>query len=188
VAASGTFKLAYNGELTAAINWNDSIGTIQTELQGLTGLAAVTATGSIASQSLVLDLSLVGEVLGLVTAADNSLQTSGPVDITFAYDETYQYTLSPSSKKNQFIVSEANIVILPMILSPTTSSIVGGNTQQMTGLGGYGDYFYEFDTNASGGSINSGTGEYTAGLTPGTDVLRATDAMGNTATATVAVS
>ncbi len=188
VAASGTFKLAYNGEETTALNWNDSVGTIQTALQALTGLNAATVTGSIASQSLVADLSLSGEILGLITAVDNTLATVGPVDITFAYDEDLQNKLSPTSKKNQFIVSEANIIILPMILSPTTSSIDTSASQQMTGLGGYGDYLYEFDTNASGGTIDPGTGEYTAGGSPGTDILKVTDSMGNTALATVAVS
>lgn len=188
VPASGVFKLGYDGELTANINWNDNIGTIQSALQGLTGLAVATVSGSLASQSLVIDLSAIPEIVGLITVSANTLQTVAPAAITFAYDEDPQNTLSPTSKKNQFIVSAANIIILPMILSPATSSVAATDSQQMTGLGGYGTYIYSFSSNVSGGTIDSGTGEYTAGSTPGTDILKVTDAMGNTATATVSVS
>jgi hypothetical protein len=136
----------------------------------------------------VIDLSAVDSVIGLVTASDNSLVTSGPVAITFAYDEDSQIKLAPSSKKNQFVVTEANIIILPMILSPVTSSVATTDTQTMEGLGGYGDYVYSFVSNASGGTINAVSGLYTAGSTPGTDILKVTDAMGHTATATVTVA
>jgi hypothetical protein len=52
VPTGGTFQLTYGPSTTAAINWNDSVTTIQTKLQALTGLGSVTVTGSIASQTL----------------------------------------------------------------------------------------------------------------------------------------
>lgn len=52
--SAGTFFLSYNGNSTAAINWNDSAATIQTKLQAVASLGAVTVTGSIASLSLVV--------------------------------------------------------------------------------------------------------------------------------------
>jgi len=187
VAASGSFKIKYNGVESAAINWNDSTPAIQGKVQAVAGLSNTLVTGSIASQTLTFDLSGEDEVEGLLTVTSNSLQTSAPAAITFAFAEGYQNTLTPLTKKNQFLAAEVNIIILPMILSPTTATVDAGLTQQMTGLGGYGAYTYSFQSNASGGSINATTGLYTAGSTPGTDVLKVTDAFGNTATATITV-
>lgn len=188
VAVSGTFGVSYNGHASASINWNDSIGTIQTKVQAVTGLTAALVTGSIASQALTFDLTGVGGVLGLLTVVSNTLVTSAPAAITFSFNEGYTNITSPSTKKNQFAVAAANVVILPMQLTPATFTIVHGNTQVVAGLGGYGTYVYSFQTNNSGGSINSASGSYTAGSTPATDTLKVTDAFGNTATAVVTVT
>src|SRR5580698_7191754 len=51
---TGTFVLSYNGNNTVTINWNDSVSTIQSDLQALSGLASVTVSGSIASLQLVV--------------------------------------------------------------------------------------------------------------------------------------
>jgi len=187
VAASGTFVLNYGGHATAAINWNDSASTIQTKLRAVTGLGSVIVTGSIASQTLTFVLN-VTSAASLLTVTSNSLMTSGPVAITFLFNEGYTNILSPTLKKNKFILSAANIIILPMILSPTTVSVSPSGTQQFTGLGGYGTLAYSLQTNVSGGSINSSSGLYTAGMTPGTDIALVTDAFGNNATATILVT
>lgn len=187
VAASGTFVIRYNGNNSATINWNDSAATIQTKLRSVTGLSAAVVTGSIASQTLTITLG-VTSALSLLTVFSNSLLTAGAAAITFLYQETYTATLSPTSKQNQFAVASADITILPMILSPTVASVVRLLTQTFTGLGGYGTLVYSIATNVSGGSINASTGVYTAGSTPGTDIVRVTDALGNTATATVTVT
>lgn len=188
VAASGTLKLNYNGNETAAINWNDSTPAIQTKLRAVPGLATVTVSGTIAGQSLHFNLANEGGVEALLYATANSLLTSGAVAITFAWNEGYTNTLLPSSKKNQFVVAAADIVILAMQLTPPTATLVHGTSQQFTGLGGYGPYVYSFQTNNSGGTINAGTGAYTAGVTPGTDTLKVVDAFGNSATAVVTVT
>ena len=188
VAASGTFEILYNGNSSAQINWNDSIGTIQMKTQAVTGLSLATVTGSISSQILTFNLLAIGNVLGLITIVNNSLMTSGPVPITVTYNEGYTNTLAPSTKRNQLVSTAANIIILPIILNPVTSSITTGNTQTYTALGGYGLYVFSFQTNNSGGTIDPVTGLYTAGATTSViDTLKVTDAMGNTATATVMV-
>lgn len=102
---------------------------------------------------------------------------------------TYTNTLTPTGKNFQFVVSAQNIIILPMILSPPTSTIAAGAAEQFTALGGFGPYIYSFTTNNSGGTINSSTGLYTAGTTPNvTDTLLVTDNLSNTASATVSVT
>jgi hypothetical protein len=115
----------------------------------------------------------------LVTSAGFGLSATGP----------FSQTLSPSSKKNQFTVQASNIIITPMLLSPPSATVVHLTTQQFAGLGGYGTLTYSLSVNNSGGSINSSTGLYTAGATPGgTDTVRVVDSLGNSATALVTVT
>ena len=186
-AASGTFEFSYNGNNTSAINWNDSTSTIQSKLRAVTGLSAATVTGTIAGGTLTIALGIVS-ISSLITVVSNSLMTSAPAAITFSWNEGYTNTLLPASKRDQFVVAAAQIIILPMILSPTAVTVISTKTQTFTGLGGYGTLVYSLQTNVSGGSINSSTGVYTAGATPGTDVALVTDAFGNTATATITVT
>lgn len=189
VAASGTFKVNYNGAQSAAINWNDAIGVIQTKVRAVTGLSTVTLTGSIASRVITITLTSIVSAQGLIYVSNNSLATVAPAAITFTYDEDFSNTLTPTVKKNQFIVSEENIIILPMILSPTTVSVAATEDQTFTGLGGYGDYVYSINVNNSGGTIDASTGEYTAGVTGSViDTILAADFFGNTATALVTVT
>ena len=189
VAASGTFIVNYNGNASAAVNWNDSISAIQTKVRAVTGLSLANVTGSIASQSLVFDLSGIGGVVSLITVTSNTLQTSAPAAISFSFNENNQYILLPPSKKNQFVVSAANIVMLPMQLTPTNSQVAPSATQQFTGLGGYAPFVYSISINNSGGSINSSSGLYTAGTTGNViDTVQVVDAFGNSATTTIQVS
>jgi photosystem II stability/assembly factor-like uncharacterized protein len=72
--------------------------------------------------------------------------------------------------------------------SPATVPPRGGRTFTAGGGSGAG-YTWSFVTNASGGTIDAATGAYTAGSTPNvTDVVRATDSLGNTADVNVTVS
>lgn len=113
----------------------------------------------------------------LVTAAGFSLTASG----------VYTNSLLPSSKKNQFVVSSPNIIVLPMILSPATYSIGrGGLTKTFIPLGGYGAMTFSMQSGL--GTVNSVSGIYTSPAGPGTDVVLVTDFLGNTAAATVTVT
>jgi len=96
-------------------------------------------------------------------------------------------TLEPTSPANQFAVTADNIIILPMILYPKTSSVATLATVQFTPQGGWGAYIYTIPVNNSGAGIDV-DGLYTAGGGPGVDTVRATDALGNFAEATVTVS
>lgn len=187
VAASGVFKLNYGAVQSADINWNDSIGTIQSKLQAMTGLSTATVTGSIASQSLVFNLSTLSDVTSLLFVSDNTLQTAGLADIAFEYDEDYAPILTPPSKQNQFVISAENIVITEMQLSPASAQVSGSQNVQFEALGGYGSYTYTLSLNASGATIDASTGLYTAGVSSGVDNVTATDVFGNTAVAIVTV-
>lgn len=115
----------------------------------------------------------------LVTSAGFSTSQGG----------SYTNTLTPSTKNRQFVITSADITILPMIFSPASATVLHGATQQFTALGGYGTITYSFQTNNSSGTIDSSTGLYTAGGThPVTDTILATDSVGDTVTATVTVT
>jgi uncharacterized phage protein gp47/JayE len=186
VPASGSFEIKYNNNASAAINWNDSLSTILSKVQAIPGLSTITASGSLAGQSLVFNLSSLVSVLSLLTIINNTLETSGSAPITFSLNNNYSYLLIPTAKNRQFAVSSLNIIITPMILSPTSSSVNPLATLQLTTLGGYGTMAYSISVNHSGGLINS-SGLYTAGSTAGVDTALVTDALGNTATATITV-
>lgn len=188
VAASGAFILNYNGHTSSSINWNDSIGTIQTKLQAITGLSTATVTGSIASQTLTFNLSTIINVQGLLYVTSNTLMTSGPVAITFSYNEGYTNTLTPISKKYQFVVTSPNIIVIPIVLSPSSPSINISTTIDFVASGGYGSYTYSLTVNNSGGTINSGTGVYTSGVTGNvTDTVKVVDVLGNSTTVNISV-
>lgn len=83
VAASGTFVANWNGNASAAINWNDTASDIQTKLQAVTGLTQVTVAGSISSESIVITMAGVyGASPPVFTFTSNSLMTSVPASIT----------------------------------------------------------------------------------------------------------
>lgn len=88
IAASGTFELTYGAQTTAAINWNDSLATIQGKLQALTGLGSVTIAGSIASKLLTVTFTGVAPVALPLGVTANSLMTSAPAAIGFTFTQT----------------------------------------------------------------------------------------------------
>jgi hypothetical protein len=185
VPLSGTATVSYAGNTSAAINWNDSIATIQTKVQAVPGLSAALVTGSMASQILNFNLSGVGGPAGLITMA-SSLIAAGPADVIPTYDEGYTPTLLPGSKQFEFILSTPNTIITPMQLKPFTASIAASATLQMAAYGGYGAYVYAVQSGT--GTINPVTGLYTAPGGSTVDTIQVTDAMGNTATATITVT
>jgi hypothetical protein len=116
----------------------------------------------------------------------NTLVTSG--GFSTSAGGTYTTTLLPTAQNYQFSVTQADIIILPIILNPTSDTVAPLATIDFSSLGGYGTYTYTINTNVSGGSINSSTGVYVAGSTAGTDVVRVTDALGNFTNVNVVVS
>jgi hypothetical protein len=88
VPASGTFVLSYDGVSTAAINWNDSVSTIQTKLRAISGLEDITVSGSLASKILTVTFTGVDAPAKILEIASTSLQTSAPAAISFSIEET----------------------------------------------------------------------------------------------------
>jgi uncharacterized repeat protein (TIGR01451 family) len=76
-----------------------------------------------------------------------------------------------------------------LVLAPATSAVAPRAAIAFNPVGGSGGgYVYTLTSNLSGGTIDAASGSYTAGSTPNvTDIVGVTDALGNTATATVTV-
>ena len=145
----------------------------------------------------------VNDLATLVQSIDpNTLVTNAGFSI--ASGGTYTTTLTPTIPTNQFVVSSADTIIIPMyITSPNivlsvVSSVVYANitlapaaAQQFTSLGGYQvgvSTPWSYTSNGSVGStLNTATGAYVAGAA-GTDVVTYTDALANTAYVTIIVS
>jgi MYXO-CTERM domain-containing protein len=81
-------------------------------------------------------------------------------------------------------------VTVGVTVSPAAATVAPRGTQVFTASGGSGTgWTWSFASNASGGTIAAATGAYTAGPTGGvTDVVRATDSLGNAGTAQVTVT
>jgi hypothetical protein len=72
-------------------------------------------------------------------------------------------------------------------ISPSVATVTPKEAKAFTATGGSGTYTWAFVTNASGATLSRG-GIYTAGETSGvSDEIKATDSLGNSATATVNV-
>lgn len=83
VPASGTFEVEWNGNASAAINWNDTTFAIQTKIQAIPGLSEVVVTGTLAGELLTLKMyGVYGATPALVTIPSNTLETSVPAAIT----------------------------------------------------------------------------------------------------------
>lgn len=106
----------------------------------------------------------------LVTLAGFRSPNSGP----------YFNVLNPSAKNKQFIVTEQNIYILPILLLPRDAVVAQLESKQFAAYGGSQTGFaYSISVNNSGGSINSVSGLYTAGGSSGIDTIRVTDSDAN---------
>lgn len=185
--SSGHFRFVYDGNETTNIAWNDNAAAIEAHLQAVPGLENITVTGSIASQSLVLDLTNCGEILDLIGFPPNH-NTLAPGTITLSNDPDWQNVVNAPTKQNQLLLASDNIFILAMQLLPATSSVSTAGQVTFVAYGGYGRYRFTISVNNSGGTINANTGAYTAGgVGSVTDTILVTDDFGNTATATVSV-
>lgn len=79
--ASGTYKLNFAGDVTAAINWDDTATEIQTAIRTLTGLEKAVVTGTLATLITVKMWGYLGDA-AMMTVTDNTL--NGGITLTVA--------------------------------------------------------------------------------------------------------
>jgi uncharacterized protein YlzI (FlbEa/FlbD family) len=115
----------------------------------------------------------------------NALVTNAGFSTTLG--GSYTAILAPSGKDKQFLITENNVILLPILAVPSSDTVATEEIILFQAFGGYGAYTWTINVNNSGASINSLTGEYEAGVTPATDTVRVTDADGNFTNITVTV-
>ena len=118
-----------------------------------------------------------------------SCTTSGTGTLTFTATASGTAANTGNALGAAATTSPATSILGAVVISPATASVAPRGTLTFTASGGSGTgYTWSLSTNASGGSINSSTGLYTAGATPSvTDVVRVQDSLGNAATRNVTV-
>ncbi len=77
--ASGSFVLSYDGVPTAAIDWNDSAASIQTELRTIPGLGDITVAGEIAGLVVTITFTGVTAPAELLELDSSTLNVDDPV-------------------------------------------------------------------------------------------------------------
>lgn len=120
VAAAGTFKLSFGGNQSAAINWNDAASIIQTKARLIPGLESILVTGSIASQTLSLEMAGVYGATPAITVTDSSLVTGGSsaVNATVTVTEAGE-TLTAAITRTKDLVQYFGILVTATVTQLT---------------------------------------------------------------------
>ncbi|MCK5615309.1 baseplate J/gp47 family protein [Candidatus Pacearchaeota archaeon] len=136
---NGTFKLVFDGETTAAINWDDTNTEVQTVLNNLSNLSGIVVTGSFAADFVVTFDSADGNTpQNLITVADNTLDAGGSVTVTITETTAgeYQGTVDMTAPETGPIIANANtLTVIDTPISGLTSTFnpedaeVGGNIE-----------------------------------------------------------
>lgn len=185
----GSIKFWANGELTPSIPYNASEADIQTAIRTITGLENVIVSGTLTGE-FVSFLADDLWTLGLIGApeSENLLTVGGnPVPVSLANGTLYAKKLSPTSIAGKLTLTPDNIIMLPMQIAPIDSTVETEDEVTFTAKGGFKPYSYRISIDNSGASIDPETGEYVAGMTPGTDTVVVTDSLGNLAFTTIEV-
>lgn len=112
IAASGAFIIEYESNSSTSIPFGNTASQIQAALQLVPGLANVSVTGSIASQSLVIKM---GGVYGATPSAfvipTNTLETSGSTAVTITPStSTPGETIGAAITRTQSLVQYFGII------------------------------------------------------------------------------
>ena len=190
-ASTGAYTAGATPNVTDVVRVQDSLGNSTTHnvtvgagvtISGVTtiaprGSATFTASGGSGTGFVwSLPTNASGGSINASTGAYTAGPTPSVVDVVRVQD-----SLGNSATQN--VAVGAGVTISGV------GSIAPRGSASFNASGGSGTGFaWSLSTNASGGSINAGTGAYTAGATPNvTDVVRVQDSLGNSATQNVAV-
>jgi len=192
-ATTGAYTAGSVGDVTDVVRAIDSLGNVATASVTVTsGVSISPATAAAPPRGSVsfspsggswsgFSWALVTNASGGSIDAATGIYTAGP---TGGVTDVIRVTDSLGNSATASITVTAGVSV-----SPASASTSPRGSTGFTAAGGSGSFTWSLATNASDGSINATTGAYTAGPTGGvTDVIQATDSLGNTATASVAVT
>ncbi len=193
VSASGLYTAGPNGGTTDVVTVTDSLGNTDTVTVTVGPGVTLTAAASLVPPRGTTTFVAVGGVGGGYTFTLHTNGSGGNIVAT-----TGVYTAGDTGSSADVIEATdpfGNSAILTIHVGPGVSitpaalAAPPGGTLTLVAVGGSGaGYHYTFTSNASGGTLDATTGVYVAGST--TDVIdgvEATDSLGNTASAAIAV-
>jgi hypothetical protein len=193
-AATGAYTAGATGGVIDVVRVVDSLGNAAT-LSVTVGpdLAIAPAAASVAPRGGQAFTATGGSGGGLVWSLSTNA-SGGGIDVS-----TGAYVAGPTPNVTDVVhltdslgnTATRSVTVGPGVsIAPATASVAPRGSQTFTAGGGSGaGWTWTLATNASGGSIDAATGAYVAGATPSvTDVVRATDSLGNSATRAVTVT
>jgi hypothetical protein len=192
-AVAGYYTAGPTGSVTDVVQVTDSLGNVATRNVTVTaGLSISPAAASLPPRGSQTFTASGGSGSGLawsiaVNASGGSINAATGAYVAGATGSVTDVVKVTDSLGN---VATRNVTVTAApSISPATVSLAPRAGQAFSASGGSGGgYAWSLATNASGGSISAATGAYVAGSTGGvTDVVRVTDALGNTATRNVTV-
>lgn len=140
------------------------------------GVVQVTVTGGAAPFTYTLTTNGSGGSVNPMTGAYTAGTKGGTTDVITVRDA------------NNATVTITVQVGPGVTITPFSGSAKAGQTVNLTATGGSGSgLHWTVVSSGSGGTVNSTTGVYTAGSHAGTDVIRVTDSLGNTADTSIPV-
>ncbi len=104
IASAGTWTLTLGAETTGAIAWDAALSAIETAIEALTAVTSVSASGSIASGTLVIEFLTPGfQVVSTMTVDVSSLTdvTAGAVTIVQVGSATETWTAGLAALRNE---------------------------------------------------------------------------------------
>lgn len=107
--SSGTYKLTYNGNESAALSHTDSASAVQVALRALTGLSSVTVTGSLAG-SFIVTMTGLDNPQKLSVTSNTLVTATGSV---YQYSEAGKIFLSHSGDNGIVLVETPTFAVQP---------------------------------------------------------------------------
>ena len=191
-ASTGAYAAGSTGSVTDVVQATDSLGNVATRNVTVTAAPSISpATVSLAPKGSQTFTASGGSGTGFAwalatNASGGSINASTGAYVagsTGSVTDVVRVTDSLGNTATRNVTVTAGVSISPAFLS-----IAPKGTQNFSASGGNGaPYTWSLTVNASGGSVN-GSGQYTAGSTSGTDVLKVTDSLNNSATVTITVT
>ena len=141
------------------------------------GTSTFTASGGLSTYTFSLATNASGGAIDATTGVYMAGATGGVTDVVLATDDDGN-------------AANAKVVVGPGVsITPTDPSASTRGDIAFAAEGGNSVYTWVLTTNASGGSVDAVTGIYEAGARSGvTDVVTATDSLGNTGETSVDVT
>lgn len=190
VAGGGTinsFTGAYTAPNTAGsatVRVTDSMGNTSDASVTINSALAISPSTKALSQNLTFTFTATGGVspytfsmhsgLGSVTAGGFYTAASSGVDIVRVTDSLGNF-------------SDSTVTVTPSIsINPATKNLAINNIFNFSVTGGVGPFVYSI--NSGGGTIDPGTGLYTAPGSSGSATVRVTDSLGNTSDSLVTIN